>query len=303
MTRCALALGEVAWERELLAAAAGREDIELVRRHVDAAGALREVGAEVLLVSPALRGFDEKSLAALRRGPMRIVLLLDTVRPPWLSSCDVEQREVAGMDLVALFDDLATGGVLQAPTIPLREARITAFAGTGGGVGTTTLACAYAMRQQGRTYVEADRAGVSAALLLGQRQDALVAPPLGGGSELVLDFGQVDGDAPLDEWERLVLVTPATPLGIVRAGALVEVLRGCPLTLVVNRVRPSAIGTSRVSALRGIVERATGLDPLLVPDRTADCDAAWLQGSLRGIADLMPELPASVDGAQQHEAA
>lgn len=315
MTRIGVACGAVPWERELLSAMAQRPDVSIARRHVDMTTLLRDQATadapDVLLVSPALRGFDEKAFQRLMGSPTRVVVLTDTVRPPWLDALDVEQHDHATFDFTASLDRWLS----EAPAEVVAENpgwdRLVLFAGTGGGVGTTTLACACVGRNASLAFVEADLSAPSAELLLGPGAEHHSMLPLHRGvdsshlpgaiqsalrdaSRVVVDAGRLDLDADLP-WDSasLVLVTPATPLGIIRVCASVEHLghRTGPLAILVNRVRASATGSAHGgAAMRAIVERATGVDPILIPDRTDDCDSAWLEQDMDRISDLMPPL-------------
>ncbi len=311
--RCALALGEVPWERDVLDAAERDCNVILARRYVDAEEVLRDRAAppEVLIASPALRGFSLKSLSAIGALGVRIIIIVDTIRPTWLADAGFTLVERAALDVEALFAGLTTQG----PTQRRRGVR-TVFVGTGGGVGTTTLACAYAGHVPGARFVEADASRSSAALLLGPDHPGVHPLSAQGTRDLVptalqdeahpvvLDGGVLQDACTWIDDMRLVLVTPATPLGIVRVCSAAEThsAHAAGLIIVLNRVRSSAVGSNRGgAAMRALVERATGIDPILIPDRTDLCDAAWLRGDVRLLRELA--VPLLADRAQHNQAA
>jgi len=311
--RCGFALGEVPWERELLDVASATVGLTVSRRYVDAEGILRDNAnvPDVILASPALRGFSAKAVRALTAANVRVVIIVDSIRPPWLTDAGLPVVERHGMDVAALFDELA-----EAPSRRTTPVERTVFVGTGGGVGTTTLACAFAAHTPNTRFAEGPGARSAAALLLGAAHpgvraigdldavDPLASALQDDAHHLIIDGGALAETGTWVEDARMVLVTPATPLGVVRVCSVAEGLSARPsgLVIVLNRVRASAVGSARGgAALRALVERATGIDPLLVPDRTELCDAAWLNGDVRLLREVV--VPLSANGAEYHEAA
>lgn len=164
MAGLALACGEVPWEREILEAISQRQDLTVAKRYVDV-GALTadaKVGTlgSVLLMSPAVRGFDAKPVLALAASGVHIVVVLDTVRPPWLSASGLDCRERSQLHLPTLLDDLERRANATASVTAETESsgRLTVFAGVSGGVGVTSLAWLESLRQPASLLVDAHTA-------------------------------------------------------------------------------------------------------------------------------------------------
>lgn len=144
--RVDVAVGEVPWERGLLTAIAANRDVDMGRRLVDIA-APADV-SEVLITCPSVRGFDEPALNRWS-SQARVIVLLDSVRPPWLEGSEIDSREVEDV----VFDELIAECAQLRPTPRLQlvqkpdRAVITAFAGVSGGVGVTTLAWMFARQR------------------------------------------------------------------------------------------------------------------------------------------------------------
>lgn len=329
----ALACGEVPWERDILEAIGERPGLAVAKRYVDigalAADAKSGTLAPVLLMSPAVRGFDAKPVLALAASGVHLVVVLDTVRPPWLDDSGLDCRERSELQLPSLLDELegfATLGPTARPDDGV-TGRITVFAGVSGGVGVSSLAWIASLRRPSALLIEAHSdapllgflcgADASTATLL----DALAAQsplvehgidrrvltlPLAGAPQLgereavlladmataqfsdtIVDAGPISSstfaDGLLDRAQRLVLVATAAPSGVLRLpGALERVRRGgLDITLVVNRFRESAAGSTHArAAIRGLVERSCGLTPVFIDEDPA-FDAGWLDGDWR----------------------
>lgn len=161
-----VAAGEVPWERGLLTAIATNRDVQMGRRLVDL-GADAD-SADVLITCPSVRGFDE---GAVRRwaARTRVVVLLDSVRPPWLDESDLDMREVHDV----LFDELIAECAQLQPTPRLQlvqtpnRGTITAFAGISGGVGVTTLAWMYARQHPDALIIDCNLDRPAIGLLVG----------------------------------------------------------------------------------------------------------------------------------------
>lgn len=142
----ALACGEVPWERAVIEAAGASDGFHLQRRYVDAttlvADAKAGTLAPILIMSPALRGFDERTLRSLADAGSRPLIVLDSIRPAWLDASDLRCRELVGLHWPALLDALLVDAA-PAPKAPTGSAaQVTVFVGAGGGAGTSTLAWA-----------------------------------------------------------------------------------------------------------------------------------------------------------------
>lgn len=101
--------------------------------------------------------------------------------------------------------------------------------------------------------------------------------------------------AALTAADHLVLVGSADPVGLARLlRAHVELLEldGVPpCTVVVNRVRTSAIGLNPAAQIRQTLERLGAIhDPVLIPFDLVAADRAQLQG--RPLGDVAPKSPA-----------
>lgn len=327
-----VAVGEVPWERGLLAAIAGNRDVEMGRRLVDITAA-KDVG-ELLIASPSVRGFSETAMQRWNAAA-RVIVIRDSIRPPWLDDSNLDVREIDDV----LFDDLVSECARHDPTPRLRlveksdRAAITAFCGVSGGVGVSTLAWLYAQQQSGRLLIDCNLAQPALGLLVGSdshsstlssairelqhtgsvqlrdhviarnRSAAVLTLPLHQPDsddvlpselgrllvhaseqfpEVVLDLGSL-ADARtedvLDHIDRLVVVTTATPLGLVRLCTNAGAWSGLSSAIVVNRLRESATGSRHVAtAIRSLVSGELGRTPTLVPDLVADCDRGWLVG-------------------------
>ena len=319
-----LACGEVPWERALLTAAADAR-VRVVRRLVDLGGLVQAAEADTtgatVIVSPALRDFAERGLHAVAATGRRVLVLVDDIEPPWLTGAGFATIRVDGLAWPTLFDDLPAA---TAPAVDLRV-----LAGVSGGVGVTTLAAVEAARAEGSLLIDAALARPSIAFLLGMPAassgliDALERDePVGPGvltlapaaaprvtwdalealllrlapsvTRVIVDAGTVDAPLAgplLAAAAHPCLVSSGTPLGLLRLCTLAERADDAPVTLVVNGLRAPALGTGRADTVaRRIVEEATGRTPLLLPDVSAACDAAWLRGSVRALVDVLPAL-------------
>lgn len=164
--RIDVAVGEVPWERGLLTAIATNRDVQMGRRLVDL-GASPD-SADVLITCPSVRGFDD---ASVRRWSerTRVVVLLDSIRPPWLQESELDVREVGDVrfdELVAECAQLQPTPRLQLVQTPDRGT-ITAFAGVSGGVGVTTLAWMYARQHPDALIVDCNLDRPAIGLLVG----------------------------------------------------------------------------------------------------------------------------------------
>ena len=94
---------------------------------------------------PSIRGCSETQLRrlALRR---QIVVLQDTIRPPWLADSDLPVYDVDAISFPVLIGHCLTFET--APELHIvpsaTRGRITAFAGVSGGVWVTTLTWLFA---------------------------------------------------------------------------------------------------------------------------------------------------------------
>ena len=173
MTRIVIACGNVAWERDLVAACeAAGDDVE-VRRSVDLTvlvGLVAKDGADLIVLSPAVRGFDEKQVRAVLRAVPNTVVLVDSIRPPWLfEDVGLEPVELAGVEFPRLVRELLAQATV-APVIELtrRGAPVTVFAGVSGGVGVTTLAGVYTVARPGAVILDANLAHPGVGVLVGE---------------------------------------------------------------------------------------------------------------------------------------
>lgn len=333
-TTLGLACGEVPWEPRLLAALAARDDIDVRRRYVDLAAVTRdEARPDAVVLSPAVRGFEEKPLRQLLASGVRLIVLRDGIRPPWLDlvSCDV--RELADVDFLALAAEVGahTGAAHSAG----RTGEVTVFLGASGGIGVTTMAWLYARQDPLRLLIDVDTASPSVAMLANRpRSDSTLtdavrdlargsqvvaddrvltlAPALAAdltaadvadllsalrdtASELVVDAGAWRDDPRLDAVlfaaTRLALVTAATPLGLARLTAPGLVDLALPCVVIVNGLRSSIAGSSRLrSAVRRFVQEEFGWEPVLLADDTPACDAGWLHGDFGSVGEPLRSL-------------
>lgn len=337
-----VAVGEVPWERELLAALAASPDAEIGRRLVDLAGAKQ--GADTLITCPSVRGFTESTVASIAAN-RRVIVLLDSIRPPWLTEHPFDVRDIDDVE----FTDLVARCAALEPTPRLQlvqqsaRGRITAFVGVSGGVGVTTLAWMYAKQRKDALLIDCNIEQPAVALLVGngartstlcsaireldrrgtvqlrehaeQRSKgaAVLGLSMQGDDEVsahdiarvlviaaeqfpevVLDCG-VLGERLLTEVlehvDRLVVVTLATPLGLVRLCSQSAIWKPRPTTVVVNRIRASAAGSRHVAtAMRNLVESEMGTVPFLVADHVLDCDRGWLAGDWGAMSGVLEEL-------------
>lgn len=141
------------------------------------------------------------------------------------------------------------------------------------------------------------------------RGRAVIAPPVDGsepcsGEDLLrlviaaadrfpqvfVDVGQfsvADQEGLLTQIDALVLVTLATPLGLVRLCAQQASWSHASheVSVIVNRVRSSVAGSRHVAtAMQNFVSSELGMAPLLIPDLPADCDRGWLTGEWGSMA-------------------
>jgi len=164
--RIDVAVGEVPWERELLTAIAANRDVQMGRRLVDIA--TTSEATDVLITCPSVRGFDQE--AVLQRATQtRVVVLRDSIRPPWLDGSDLDVRDVVDV----MFDELIAECAQLQPTPRLQLVRavdrapITAFVGVSGGVGGRTLAWMYARQHPNALLIEGNVARPALGLLVG----------------------------------------------------------------------------------------------------------------------------------------
>lgn len=342
MMRIDVAVGEVAWERSLLDAIALNPDVQLGRRYVDLAAVTGD--GDVLIACPSVRGFTEEHVSRLARTRPMLVLQ-DTVKPPWLTATEVRVRDVAECSFAQCVLECAE--LQPSPRLRLvqreNRGRITAFVGISGGVGVTTLAWLSTRGLADALVIDGHTRHPGLALLIGNGRPATTlgaalrelrregrvdlrthAVQVSGGPAVLAlpvdsnelcdidDLAQVIvsgaeqfprvivdlGDRPhrelrglLEHVDELVLVTIATPLGLVRLCADSAGWQSPErkVTVVVNRVRASVAGSRHVAtAMRNVVRTELGCDPVLVPDLAADCDRGWLSGDWGAMASATP---------------
>lgn len=87
----------------------------------------------------------------------------------------------------------------------------------------------------------------------------------------------------LEQADQLVAVGRADPVGLqrlIRDVRALDEISAAPTTVVLNRVRSSAVGADPKARLRHTLQRYAGVtDPVLLPEDRASCDAAELAGS------------------------
>lgn len=328
MIRALVACGEVPWERTLLAAAPAAE-VQIVRRCVDLASLTRMVSsgvpADIVITSPALRGFDERGMHAVAAQGLRVIVLVDDIRPPWLAGSGFPCLEVDGLAWQDILDCIEPTSVHRLADHTPR----TLFMGVTGGVGTSSLAAAHAARTPGSLLIDAAIAGTSLAFLhgLAATSSTLMASLAGTGGiapglctvamrdagavdlpalesamararadvcEIVIDGGSLGApfaDGLMDMASSIVIVASGTPLGLARLCAAGELLRSREVTIVVNGARGSALGTGRPDRVaRRIVEEHLDRTAVIVPFAMEAFDAAWLRGDVARLLDVVPEL-------------
>ncbi len=203
----ALACGEVSWERQLLEAIERASEPIEVRRYVDvnavaASAEARELGAVVIL-SPALRGFAQDPIERIGRAT-RVVVLIDSIRPPWLADTSLDCRVLASLNFTLLVEELQSESSSTSRDAPdALRGGLTVFAGTSGGVGVTSLAWLRAVQHPDALVVDANiRAPLMAFLAGAEAQSATLL-------EAVAALAK-DPSAPLREHQLLgrVLTLP-----------------------------------------------------------------------------------------------
>ena len=327
MIRVLVACGEVPWERTLLAAAVAA-DAQVVRRAVDLASLVHAVSSgtrtDVVITSPALRGFDERGLHTVAATGVRVLVLIDDIEPPWLAGAGFTCLAIHGLAWPEIFEHIE----------PVSEASdsppCTVFVGVSGGVGTTSLAAAHAARTSGSVLIDAAVGGTAVAFLHGLAStsstlteafanDDVVAPGLltlssaDAGAlaatdvdallarmgpdvrEIVIDAGVLGTpsvDALTLRATRTCIVGIGTPLGLVRVCSAIEHMREREVVVIVNAVRAGALGTGRPErVVRRVIEEHLGRVPVLVPHHAEIFDAAWLRGSVAPLLSAVPALP------------
>lgn len=323
-----IAVGEVTWERELLAALAAHPDLDIGRRLVDL-GTVDDATTP-LIACPSVRGFSEERVRRIM-ATRPVVIIADSIRPPWLAEQGIDVHDATDADFTAII--AACAETNPSPRLQLvqrpNRGRITAFMGISGGVGVSTLVWLYGRRHPQSLLIDLHRRQPSLTLLCDQPRDGLLAAlreqrrvgnvdiercaarrqgepavlglPIDHDPEftddevwrllvtaaeqfddVVLDAGVLtDRTDLLQHVDRVVLVTTATPLGLIRlcaraAGVRPQVQQ---LELVVNRVRSSATGSRHAtSAITALVRTELGDSPILVRDDVAACDRGWLTG-------------------------
>ena len=173
----ALACGEVSWERQLLEAIERWPDPIEVRRYVDvnavaASVAARELGT-ILILSPALRGFEQDAIERIGR-VTRLVVLIDSIRPPWLAASGLDCRDLSSLNFTLLVEELQSESTPTTRDTPdALCGGLTIFAGTSGGVGVTSLAWLRAVQEPDALVVDANvRAPLMAFLAGAEAQSA-----------------------------------------------------------------------------------------------------------------------------------
>ncbi len=310
-----LACGEVPWEREVLEAIRKYEDSLVSKRYVDMKTIQEDVrtgiAPQVLIVSPAVRGFAEKAIDQCRSANIRVVVLLDGIRPPWLLDSSCETYEFDDVNL----DELLQTALDRETALPVRiaskrDSELVAFFGVSGGVGTTSMAWLAATSSTSNWFLESNTVTPSASMLLGldategtmlgalQGHDVgrILTQPLcdpialsiddvdvlrTNARLLVVDAGSdwADAESLLQKAGTVVLVGDATPLGLVRLVMLIPRLVGAVdhFSVIVNRVRPGVAASKHVArAICDVVERECGVRPVLVEDDRSAFDAGWL---------------------------
>ena len=208
-TNVALAFGEVPWEREILHSISAHPRLQITRRYVDVHALLADMKqgalAPAVLMSPALRGFDEKPVLELARTGVHVVVVLDTIRPPWLSGSSLDCRERSQLLVPSLLEEIEQIGepvcVSQGSNTPTGE--LTVFAGVSGGVGVTSLLWISALRAADALVVDANVAAPMLGFLCGAdaASAALREAVLAVGNGRQTDLASV-------AWQRRFLTLP-----------------------------------------------------------------------------------------------
>lgn len=306
-TALALACGEVPWERDILEAIGQRPGFVVAKRYVDVGTLLADAKsgalAPVLLMSPAVRGFDAKPVLAVAATGVHIVVVLDSVRPPWLTTSGLDCRERTELHLPSLFEEFETYVMPDAGLAVDADpgGRVTVFAGVSGGVGVSSLAWIQSLRQPEALLVDAHTtqpllgflcgADADDATLLDALATRSTQPACGSGRHvLTLPLG---GAPELGEREASILVEAATaqygetivdagPIGVSAfADALLE--RAHRLVLV------ATAAPSGVLRLPGALERVRrdGLEVTLVVNRFRESAAGSRHArvAIRGLVE------------------
>ena len=308
----ALACGEVPWEREVLEAIAQSAEPAAARRYVDMGALAQDAGSgalgAVVLMSPAVRGFDAKPVHAVVASGAHVVVLLDTIRPPWLADSGLDCRELVSVHFPSLVDELvryADAGD-QATDAAGAQGVITVFAGVGGGVGTTTLAWIHAQRHAESLVIDAHETHPSLGFLCGadassstllqassallSDQDAQLRAHAIEGRFLTLPLG---GSGELGERDASMLADACTEQAshtIVDAGALGDSTLGEALLGRARRLVLVTTGTPMgMVRLPGAVERSRreGLDITVVVNRFREslASSGRAKSAVRGLAE------------------
>lgn len=154
----ALACGEVPWERNILEAIAQHPALAVAKRYVDVGTLISDAKsgalAPVLLMTPAVRGFDIKPVLAIAATGVHLVIVLDTVRPTWLEGSGLDCRERSDLHLPSLLEEFERCATRDDRTVDEPAGRLTVFAGVSGGVGVTSLAWIQSLRQPSALLVD-----------------------------------------------------------------------------------------------------------------------------------------------------
>lgn len=200
MMELCLACGEVQWERALLEALRDADETIEIHRFVDldslVAHVRRSSSTVFVVMSPALRGFAAKPIEALAGSGTRIVIIRDSVRPPWLDSSALDIRERDGLHFAAFAPELVQLARTEtsAGDQESEGGCITVFVGSSGGVGVTTLAWLYAQSRAGSLLVDGNTAQPLCGFLAGA--DASSATLMSALATLLHQPDARIGDAP-----------------------------------------------------------------------------------------------------------
>ena len=332
--RIALACGAVSWERELIDAITARPGAEVAKRYVELRAVVADLRTDftpdVIITSPGVRGFSEKLMQQCLASGVRVIVLLDGIRPPWIFESALELVEVADSD----FADIVAG-MLDVDDVntsrSFRWSNVTAVLGVSGGVGATTMAWLLATAHPNALLVELNAERPSATLLVGSDaadgtlrkaligaptstvawtqsmfepetlSDAEVAALLSDAAatrdHVVVDLGANDAGASaqcaIAHAGTLLVIAEASPVSLIRLLTLLPLLEQSAgkVAVVINRVRDS-VADSRHTArvISDLVASECGAHPILIEDRAAECDAGWLRSDWSGMRDAAAQL-------------
>lgn len=285
---------------------------------------------DVIITSPGVRGFSEKLMQQCVASGARVIVLLDGIRPPWIFGSALELVEVADSDFADIVAGmievdhahvtrsirctnvtavLGVSGGVGATTMAwlLAAARPNALfvelnanspsAALLLGSDATDGTLSKALVGAPTSTVAWTQSMIEPEMVSDPEVAVLIADAAATHDHVVVDLGAHDAGArahcAIAQAGTLLVIAEASPVSLVRLLTVLPSLEQSAgkVAVVINRVRDS-VAESRhtASVISDLVASECGAQPILVEDRTTECDAGWLRSDWSGMRDAAAQL-------------